>query len=111
MRKMRRVLSDYFQILQPWLSVTAYLWLLELQGAFGTDPEPLLDRLADSSAILWTLMLWVAVLSVGIFVVSIPFRTSTVSKVNHLACNTAFILITAFHFVLWLRKWKLHYDY
>src|SRR5262245_48320353 len=108
MREMKRILTRYTQILLPWLSVTVYLWLLEFQAAFGTDPEPLLDRLADSSAILWTLMLWIAGLSVGALLVSIPFRISTVSKANHLACNAALILITAFHFLRWLDKWKLH---
>src|SRR4030095_12191903 len=108
MREMKRILTRYTQILLPWLSVTVYLWLLELQAAFGTDPEPLLDRLADSSAILWTLMLWIAGLSVGAFLISIPFRISTVSKANHLACNAALILITVFHFLRWLDKWKLH---
>lgn len=109
MREMRRILSRYVEILQPWLSVTVYLWLLELQAALGTDPEPLLDRLADSSAILWTLMFWIAGLSVSIFLVSILFRISNVSKVNNLVCNVAFIVITAFHFVLWLHRWKRHY--
>lgn len=104
---MKRILKLYIQILLPWLSVTVYLWLLELQAAFGTDPEPLLDRLADSSAILWTLMLWIAGLSVGALFVSVPFRISTVSKANHLACNAALILVTAFHFFRWLGKWKL----
>ena len=109
MREMRRALTRYIQILKPWLSVTVYLWLLELQAAFGTDAEPLLDRLADSSAILWTLMFWAAGLSGGILLVSIVFRISNVSKVNNLACNAAFIVATAFHFVLWLHKWKVRY--
>src|SRR5215475_4561333 len=103
---MRRIFTRYIQILQPWLSVTVYLWLLELQAAFGTDPEPLLDRLADSNAILWTVMFWNAGISVCIFLVSIPCRTSNVSKVNHLACTAIFILITAFYFVRWLQKWQ-----
>lgn len=109
MREMRRTLTRYIQILQPWLSVTVYLWLLELQAAFGTDAEPLLDRLADSSAILWTLMFWATGLSGGILLVSIVFRISNVSKVNNLACNAAFIIPTAFHFVVWLHKWKVRY--
>jgi len=104
MREMRRTLTRYIQVLKPWLSVTVYLWLLGLQAAFGTDADPLLDRLADSSAILWTLMFWAAGLSGGILLVSIVFRISNVSKVNNLACNAAFIAATALHFVLWLHS-------
>lgn len=101
--------SQYLQILRSWLSVTVYLWLLELQAVFGIDPEPLLDSLADSSAILWTLIFWIFGLSVCIWLVTLGFRTSTVMKLNHLACNTALIIVTAFHFVIWLNKLNLHY--
>jgi arylsulfatase A-like enzyme len=106
---MKRILTRYVEILIPWLSVTVYLWLLEAQAAFGTDAEPLLDRLADSSAILWTLMLWAAALSGGILFVSSLFRISNVSKVNKLACNAGFIVVTAFHFIRWLHKWNIRY--
>jgi arylsulfatase A-like enzyme len=106
---MRQALTRYIEILKPWLSVMVYLWLLELQAAFGTDAEPLLDQLADSSAILWTLMFWTAVLSGVILLVSIPFRVSNVSKVNNQACSAAFILATILHFALWLHKWRVRY--
>ena len=104
MREMILAFTRYITIFQQWLCVIVYLWLLELQAAFGTDAEPLLDRLADTSAILWTLMFWIGALSMGIFFLSNLFGASIVSRVNHLACNAAFILITAFHFVLWLHK-------
>ena len=106
MRKMRLAFTRYIPFFQPWLCVIVYLWLLELQAAFGTDAEPLLDRLADTSAILWTLMVWTGGLSMGVFLLSNLFGASIVSRVNHFACNTALILITAFHFVLWLHKLK-----
>jgi arylsulfatase A-like enzyme len=106
---MSQMFSQYLQILRSWLSVTVYLWLLELQAASGIGPEPLLDSLADSSAILWTLTFWIAGLSVCVWLVSLVFRTSTVIRLNHLACKIALILTTGFYFLLWLYKWRLYY--
>jgi arylsulfatase A-like enzyme len=109
MREMRLAITEYLRILRPWLCVIVYLWLLELQAAVGLDAEPLLDRLADAGAILWTLILWTGGLSVAIFLLSNLFTAPTISRVNHSVCCAAVIFITAFHFVLWLHKLKPHH--
>ncbi len=51
----------YGKLLRPWLTVVVYLWILELIASFSfSDPEPLIDQLADCSAILATLVFWTA---------------------------------------------------
>jgi len=103
---MTRIIRLYGQFLRSWLTVVVYLWLLQLIAAFGIhDLEPLLDRLADWSAILWTLVFWMAlaVFVMGLIVLFVNQRMALV--LNDRGAKAALILVTAFYFVRWLFRW------
>ena len=104
---MKRVIL-YGQLLQQWLAVIVYLWLLQLVAVFGIhDPEPLLDQLADWSAILWTLAFWtVPGVSVA-WVVALFVNQRTVLMLNDRAAKAALVLVTAFYFIRWLSVWAI----
>lgn len=60
----------YGKLLRPWLTAAVYFWTLQLIADFSiNDPEPILDRLADCVAILWTLIFWVAAAAVVLWLV------------------------------------------
>ena len=103
---MTRIIRLYGQFLRSWLTVVVYLWLLQLIAVFGIhDLEPLLDRLADWSAILWTLVFWMAlaVFVMGLIVLFVNQRMALV--LNDRGAKAALILVTAFYFVRWLFRW------
>jgi arylsulfatase A-like enzyme len=103
---MMRGFRLYGDLLRPWATVAVYLWALQLVFDFAmTDPEPLLDRLADCSAILWTILFWTA-FGVGF----ICFTAPLVGRIRLVDWNSRIvkvllILITAVAFVRWLFNW------
>jgi hypothetical protein len=105
---MKRINSLYGQLMQPWLMVIVYLWLLQLMAVFGIhDPEPLLDRLADWSAILWTLAFWAALGILVTWVIALFVNQKIVLMLNDRAAKAALVLITAFYFIRWISVWEI----
>ncbi len=96
----------YGKFMQPWITVTVYIWLLQLTAHFAIgDPEPLLDRLADCSAILWTLLFWINSVVILMWLATLIWHPTAVLNFNELAAKTAIVIFTAFAFVRWLFNW------
>ena len=97
--------SLFGSILRPWLCLAVYLWALELQASYGTDFEPLLDRLADAATILWSLVLWTLVICVGVTLPGLLWRWSTICRINQSICRISCILVSALFMTRWLNGW------
>ena len=107
---MRKVFSLYGQILWPWLCVVVYLWAVELQAVFSlADHEPLTDRLADCSAILYTLIFWTMIGCAALVLPGLLFGRSVIIRINTLVCKAILVFITALYFIRWLVKWVILY--
>ncbi len=97
----------YGKCLQPWITVTVYFWSLQLIADFAIgDPEPLVDRLADCSAILWTLLLWINTIVIPVWLATLIWHP-TVLNFNELAAKIAIVIFTALAFVRWLFNWAV----
>jgi arylsulfatase A-like enzyme len=108
---MINALRLYWKILQPWLTVVVYLWTLQLIAVFGIrDPEPLIDRLADWSAILWTLLFWTALGVALIRSIGLLIAPRVLLALNDRGAEAAVILVTAAYFVRWLYGWGTVYE-
>jgi len=92
-------------IIRPWLCAVAYLWVLELQSVYGTDFEPVMDGLADTSTILWTVNFWVAVFAAFVSLTSLFLQPLSVRRANEFVCRMACLLVSAFYLVRWFLKW------
>lgn len=101
---MRKHLSTYVQLLQPWVCFVAYLWALEFQSVYEAAYESFLDSLADCGAILWCAVLAVAVILIPIAIMSKILRTAII-HVNCYAVKLCLLLITYFYFRRWLDRW------
>lgn len=100
------VLRLYGKLLRPWLIAAVYLWTLQLTADFAiNDPEPIFDRLADCSAILWTLVCWSASAVVGLCLVALLTRRALLIDLNERAAKFVLVAITALAFVRWLLNW------
>jgi hypothetical protein len=99
---MKRFREFYGMIARPWICVLTYLWLLELQAVYGNDFEPLLDSLADASAILWTLVFWIAVICAAILPAGLMWSRSTLSAVNQRLSRIACLVISGIFFLRWI---------
>ncbi len=96
----------YGKLLRPWLTVVVYLWILELIASFSlSDPEPLIDRLADCSAILATLVFWTGIVSLLPWLGALIFQRESILALNARANKGALVLITALALVRWLFLW------
>ena len=104
--RIRAILCQFGIILCPWLCAVAYLWILELQSVYGADFEPVVDGLADASAILWTLNLWVAVFTTFVSLTVLFFPPKSVYRVNEFFCRIVCIFVSAFYLVRWLARWS-----
>jgi arylsulfatase A-like enzyme len=82
-----------------------YLWALELQAVYGTDFEPILDRIADSITILWTLVIWSLLFCAGISLIAFFSVPSKICRANEIACRALCILISGFFLARWINKW------
>jgi hypothetical protein len=97
---MTGALSLYGKLLRPWLSVVVYLWILLLLADFAiNDPEPILDRLADCSAILWTLILWAALAVFVLWLVAFFSGSARPIEFNKHGAKFVFVAITALGFI------------
>ena len=104
---MRKLLSLFGQVLRPWLCVVVYLWALEFQSVFSiVDHEPLMDRLADCSAILWNLIFWTTLLCAPLWLLALSFPNLAVTRFSTSACKGGLILVTGYYFALWLKMWS-----
>ncbi len=103
---MTEPLSLYGKLLRPWLTVAVYLWALLLIADFSIkDSEPLLDRLADCSAILWTLMFWSASAVIVLWLIAFPAGGALLVEQNKRGAKFVLVAITAIAFVRWLLNW------
>ena len=102
----KTVLRSYGSIVRPWLCLVVYLWILALQSLYGSDYEPLLDRLADAALILWTALLWVATFAVFVSLPALWLPRLSVCRTNELVSRVGIILISAFYLMLWLTRWR-----
>jgi len=103
---MKSIIPLYGKLLRPWLAVIVYLWILHLMAVFGIhDLEPLLDRLADWSAILWTLVFWLSLVVLAWCLIALFVKTRIALVLNDVGAKAALILVTAFYFVRWLFRW------
>src|SRR6266545_7412622 len=102
---MQTFISLYGSILRRWLCVVVYLWLLELQAVFVTAYEPILDSLADSAAMLWTLILWAALLCIVPSLRGLVVAHSRLTRANERVCRAACVIVSAFFFIPLLGCW------
>jgi arylsulfatase A-like enzyme len=80
--------------------------MLHLMAIFAiNDPEPLLDRLADCSAILWTLVLWMTLAASLSWLTALVLNAAALLHFSEQAAKVAMIIITALAFLRWLFKW------
>jgi arylsulfatase A-like enzyme len=102
----RNIFCRFGIILRPWLCVVAYLWILELLSVYGTDFEPVMDGIADASAILWTLNLWVAVVAALVSLTTQFLPPLSVRRTNEFVCRVVCLLVSAFYLMRWLTRWS-----
>jgi len=102
----KTIFRSYGTIVRPWLCLAAYLWILALQSLYGSDFEPVIDSLADAVSILWTLILWVAVLAALVSLTALWLPPWSVCRTNELVCRIGLILVSAFYLTLWLTRWR-----
>src|SRR5262245_29417071 len=106
---MKRLVALYGTILRPWLCVLIYLWLLELQAAYRFGFESYSDSIADASAILWTVIFWIAITGWALVLVAILWSRPSLIRVNEFVCRASCVLITAFYLRHWLHAlWPEH---
>ena len=103
---MKRVISFYTELSSPWICVAAYLWLLEVRAAIGTDSETVVSWLADSSAILLTLVFWTGLGCLPLAVIGALVGKSRVLVINGVIVKACLIAVTAMHFVRWLLNFQ-----
>ena len=103
---MSGALRLYGKLLRPWFTAAVYLWTLELIANFAiNDPEPILDRLADCSAILWTIVLWVGLGVVVLWLIAPFVGVLRLIDWNARSVKGVLVAITAIAFVRWLFNW------
>lgn len=102
----KTIISSYGTIVRPWLCLAVYLWILALQSVYGSDFEPLLDRLADAALILWTALLWVATFAAIVTLAALWLPLLSVRRTNEWVCHVGIILVSAFYLMLWLTRWR-----
>ena len=103
---MTSIFRLYGKLLQPWITVAAYFWMLEVTFCFASnDPEPFLDRAADCSAILWTLLFWVAAVVMVPWLSAAIFDRAILLAINEYVSTAALVVITALAFARWLFNW------
>ena len=103
---MTTALRLYGNLLRPWLTVAVYLWSLQLIADFAiNDPEPILDRLADCGAILWTLAFWLALAAVVLWLIAPAVGRPRLVVWNARGAKVMLVAITALAFVRWLLNW------
>jgi len=108
---MTRIIRLYGQFLRSWLTVVVYLWTLELFAVFAMgDPEPLLDRLADCSAILWTLAFWTASAVVALWSAALISNRMKLLVLSDRCVKVALVLVTAICFVRWVFNWTMFFN-
>jgi len=104
--QIKTILRSFGMIVRPWLCVVVYLWILALQSVYGTDFEPVIDILADAASILWTMILWAAVLAALVSLTTLWLPQLSVCRINEVVCRSGIILVSAFYLVLWLNRWR-----
>lgn len=103
---MTSALRLYGKLLRPWLTVAVYLWVLQLIADFAiNDPEPLLDRLADCGAILWTLIFWLALAVLVLWLIAPVAGGALLVDLSRRSAKVVLVSITALAFVRWLFNW------
>ena len=107
---MRTMLSLYGRLLQPWLCVATYFWLLILQAVVGDPPEPLLDQWADCGVILLASTFWAAVLCLIPLLAAALWKQSIVFRVNLLAAKAVLVFVSAIFLLRWLVQWQELYQ-
>jgi arylsulfatase A-like enzyme len=85
------------------MCVIVYLWSLEFQAIYGTGFAPLLDRLADASAILWTLIFWSGFSCIVIALFGGLVFPSIVTRLNTGACSLCCFVVT----IIFLGRWLI----
>jgi arylsulfatase A-like enzyme len=83
-----------------------YLWILSLQSVYGTDSEPVIDILADAASILWTMVLWAAVLAALVALTTLWLPQLSVCRINEMVCRIGCILMSAVYLMRWLLQWR-----
>jgi arylsulfatase A-like enzyme len=104
---MRERILFYGIILRPWLCVVVYLWGLQLQAVYRSEFTPVLDSLADSALILWTLSIWAAAFSLLPAVAGRYRNHVNVRRGNEIVCSGCCILISAVFLTRWMAGWEL----
>ena len=103
---MGQVWSYYRRLLEPWLCLVVYLWALLFQASYGTGYTPLLARLADASAILWTVVFWTGAICAGIALLGLILSPSPLTRANKVVCWVCGVWITAVFFIRWFEGWR-----
>lgn len=103
---MNSAIKPYTDILAPWICVAVYLWILELRAAIGTDSEPVVAWLADSSAILLTIIFWAVVACLPLAIIGELIGRLRMCRINRIAVKVCLVGVTAVHFVRWLLNWQ-----
>jgi arylsulfatase A-like enzyme len=104
---MKKFLSEYLHLLQPWVCFVAYLWALEFQSVYEARYDPFLASLADCGAMLWGAVLAVAVLSVPIAILVHGALRNSILYLNQCAAKIWMGLVTYFYFRRWLERWSV----
>jgi arylsulfatase A-like enzyme len=103
---MIEVMALYGRFCKPWITAVVYLWSLEFIVCFSiSDGEPLFDRVADSSAILATMVFWVGIAAFVPWVTAALLTRKVICFVNDIAATVVMIAITAFFLLRWIFTW------
>jgi len=73
--------------------------------AFRPGFEPLVDRFANASAILWTLLFWTSVFCAVLALVGLAMKRSVYARINVFVCRVCCFLISGYFLRYWMRGW------
>jgi arylsulfatase A-like enzyme len=85
--------------------VVTYVWGLEFQSVYAEDFEPLLDRLADASSILLSLLFWTLLICALVALVGTLWRQSILLQINQPIVRIYCILASGFYLGRWINRW------
>jgi arylsulfatase A-like enzyme len=103
---MHNFTSLFGSIARPWFCVVVYLWALELQAAYRSGYEPLLDQLANASAILWTMLSWTLLFCAALTCAGSLWPRSAVTRANDFLCRACCLIVSGYFLRHWIGGWR-----
>ena len=73
--------------------------------AFRPSFEPLVDRFANASAILWTMLFWTSVFCAALTLLGLAIERSVYTRINGVVCRVCCFLISGYFLRFWLQGW------